>query len=354
MATCCSLRPCSRRCSARRPTSRSTRSCTARPRRCSPDHPAIAQVHTIDREWKQPGAVAPGCAREWALLRGAARAPLRPARPSHRASARPDARAPAAAALRRSRASARSARRCGGAHFTHFYRCRRAPSATWSSRTSTRCAASACIPTRRPQAGAGAGRRGEAQRRRDCSREHGLAQRAFVQVHPGSRWLFKCWPRRAHGRAARPHRRRRLRGRRSPARPDERERAIVTATIAAARATATRARIVDLTGAAHAAGARGASPRGRARSSASIRRRCTSPRRWARRRSRCSARRASIAWGPWRVAQRVVASDAHPCRPCGLDGCGGGKVSECLTTLPVDRVHAAFAALLAQTDSGAR
>ena len=23
---------------------------------------------------------------------------------------------------------------------------------------------------------------------------HGLAPRAFVQVHPGSRWLFKCWP----------------------------------------------------------------------------------------------------------------------------------------------------------------
>jgi heptosyltransferase-3 len=54
-------------------------------------------------------------------------------------------------------------------------------------------------------------------------------------------------------------------------------------------------------------------------------------------------------WGPWRVAHRVVTSDAHPCRPCGIDGCGGGKVSECLTTLPVDRVHAAFTALLAET-----
>ena len=50
-------------------------------------------------------------------------------------------------------------------------------------------------------------------------------------------------------------------------------------------------------------------------------------------------------WGPWQVAHRVVAS-AHPCRPCGNDGCGGSKVSECLTTLEVDRVHAACEELL--------
>jgi heptosyltransferase-3 len=50
-------------------------------------------------------------------------------------------------------------------------------------------------------------------------------------------------------------------------------------------------------------------------------------------------------WGPWNVAHRVVTS-AHPCRPCGQDGCGGGKVSECLTLLPVDSVHAAVRELL--------
>jgi len=51
-------------------------------------------------------------------------------------------------------------------------------------------------------------------------------------------------------------------------------------------------------------------------------------------------------WGPWRVAHRIVTSD-HPCRPCGNDGCGGGKVSECLTTLPVDDVLRAAQQLLA-------
>ena len=58
-------------------------------------------------------------------------------------------------------------------------------------------------------------------------------------------------------------------------------------------------------------------------------------------------------WGPWMVQQRVVVSRRHPCRPCGIDGCGGGKVSECLTSLSVAEVHAEFEALLAQS-AGAR
>ena len=52
-------------------------------------------------------------------------------------------------------------------------------------------------------------------------------------------------------------------------------------------------------------------------------------------------------WRPWRVAHRVVTTN-HPCRPCGNDGCGGGKVSECLTMLGVDEVCAAAQELLAR------
>ena len=51
-------------------------------------------------------------------------------------------------------------------------------------------------------------------------------------------------------------------------------------------------------------------------------------------------------WGPWNVEQRVVTT-THSCRPCGLDGCGSGKVSDCLTLLPVDAVHTAARELLA-------
>jgi heptosyltransferase-3 len=53
-----------------------------------------------------------------------------------------------------------------------------------------------------------------------------------------------------------------------------------------------------------------------------------------------------IEWHPWGVAHRVVTSDAHPCRPCGIDGCGGGKIAECLTTLTAERVLAACRELL--------
>lgn len=50
-------------------------------------------------------------------------------------------------------------------------------------------------------------------------------------------------------------------------------------------------------------------------------------------------------WGPWKIPHRLVAS-AHSCRPCGNDGCGGGKVSECLTSLPTEVVYAAARELL--------
>lgn len=52
-------------------------------------------------------------------------------------------------------------------------------------------------------------------------------------------------------------------------------------------------------------------------------------------------------WGPWGSPRKgqhfVVANNKFDCRPCGIDGCGGGKESECLTTLSVDRVFAACA-----------
>lgn len=45
-----------------------------------------------------------------------------------------------------------------------------------------------------------------------------------------------------------------------------------------------------------------------------------------------------IEWAPWRTTHRIITSERHPCRPCGQDGCGGGKLSECLSTLEVQTV----------------
>ena len=52
-------------------------------------------------------------------------------------------------------------------------------------------------------------------------------------------------------------------------------------------------------------------------------------------------------WGPWRVPARVLTSE-HTCRPCGLDGCGGSKRSDCLEVIATDRVLQAAVELMEQ------
>lgn len=62
-------------------------------------------------------------------------------------------------------------------------------------------------------------------------------------------------------------------------------------------------------------------------------------------------------WGPWgkfgKTPHRVVASNTHPCRPCGMAGCNDSKVSDCLTALPVAQVLAACEELLSRTVAAA-
>ncbi|MEW6163745.1 MAG: putative lipopolysaccharide heptosyltransferase III [Pseudomonadota bacterium] len=53
-------------------------------------------------------------------------------------------------------------------------------------------------------------------------------------------------------------------------------------------------------------------------------------------------------WGPWQVPHRVLVS-GHACRPCRLDGCGGGKFAECLGALSPAQVLEAVDILLAQS-----
>ncbi len=47
---------------------------------------------------------------------------------------------------------------------------------------------------------------------------------------------------------------------------------------------------------------------------------------------------SEISWGPWKNPHARIIAQNFPCRPCGLDGCGGSKRSECLTTLSVEKV----------------
>lgn len=46
----------------------------------------------------------------------------------------------------------------------------------------------------------------------------------------------------------------------------------------------------------------------------------------------------SIVWGPHMLESKVITSPNHKCVPCGIDGCGGGKVSHCLEGISIQDV----------------
>jgi heptosyltransferase III len=47
---------------------------------------------------------------------------------------------------------------------------------------------------------------------------------------------------------------------------------------------------------------------------------------------------SEVTWGPWRNPKARVVAHPMSCRPCYLDGCGGGKVSDCLHAISVESV----------------
>lgn len=61
-----------------------------------------------------------------------------------------------------------------------------------------------------------------------------------------------------------------------------------------------------------------------------------------------------LQWKAWAVEknhienQKIITAknDDFPCRPCGEDGCGGGKISQCLMAISVEQVFAEVANLL--------
>lgn len=176
---------------------------------------------------------------------------------------------------------------------------------------------------------------------------HGLQAGGFIHIHPTSRWLFKCWP--AERVAALVHE---LTARGWPvvftAAPDAKERAMMVDIVArlGVLPAPTFAPTVDFSGqlslkelAALTACARlfvgvDSAPMHMAAAMGTPTVAIFGP-------------SGDREWGPWRVVHRVVASAVHPCRPCGRAGCNDSKVSECLTTLPLAQVLAACEELLA-------
>jgi heptosyltransferase-3 len=308
------------------------------------NHPAIAQIHVIDRDWKRQGLRVQAAA-EAALFRR-----LRARRYDLLIHLTEHPRGAILAHLLRPRFAVTRERtrdawfwRSG---FTHFYRLpKRTPRHAVDANLDALRRIGIYPDTADKKLVLVPGASAEA--RIDAAlREHRIATGTFIQAHPGSRWMFKCWP--ADRTAA-------LLDRIIAAghplvvtgAPDPRERELVAAILAQVGANA-RERIVDLTGALSLSELAALTARARAFVGVD-----SAPMHIA-----AAMGTPTLAlfgpsgeheWGPWMVRQRVVVSDAHPCRPCGIDGCGGGKVSECLTSLAVADVYAQFEALLAES-----
>jgi heptosyltransferase-3 len=170
-------------------------------------------------------------------------------------------------------------------------------------------------------------------------REQGLEAKSFIHIHPASRWHFKCWP--SEKMAAlidRLH----AEGHQVvlTAAPDAAETAMI-------EAIQTRLQQPAITLGGQLSLKELAALTARARLFIGV---DSAPMHIA-----AAMGTPTIAlfgpsgdkeWGPWGVAHRIITSETHPCRPCGIDGCGGGKVSDCLTTLPVERIHRAVQELL--------
>jgi heptosyltransferase III len=168
---------------------------------------------------------------------------------------------------------------------------------------------------------------------------HGLTTRGFIHLHPSSRWLFKCWP--AEKTAALMdalH----AQGHQLvlTAAPDANETGLITAI-----KHHTRSPCLDLSGqlslkelavlTSHARLFIGvdSAPMHIAAAMGTPTVALFGP-------------SGDKEWGPWQVLHRVVTTD-HTCRPCGRAGCGDSKISDCLVTLPVERVLKAVHELLA-------
>ena len=174
--------------------------------------------------------------------------------------------------------------------------------------------------------------------------ERGLAGQPFVQVHPSSRWRFKCWPAekmaalidRLHARGARVV----LTGAPDNAEAqmiDEIQQRLANPVAANFAGALTLKELAALTAQARLFIGVDSAPMHIAAAVGTPAVAIFGP-------------SGADLWGPWGAPRagthRVVAADEYTCRPCGLDGCGGGKVSDCLVTLEVERVWAAACELL--------
>jgi len=173
--------------------------------------------------------------------------------------------------------------------------------------------------------------------------QYGLTAGNFIHIHPTSRWLFKCW---TAAKVAALLDALSSMGLKTvlTAAPDAKEKEML-ASVLAAVGNETRRGLIDLGG--QLTLKELAAISGRAQMFVGV---DSAPMHIAAAMGTPTVAlfgpSGELEWGPWGVSSRVIASANHPCRPCGIDGCGGGKLSECLTSLQVEQVLIAVRELL--------
>jgi heptosyltransferase-3 len=300
-------------------------------------HPDIAQIHCIDRTWKQLGAFA-NLRAELALLRR-----LRARRYDLLLHLTEHWRGPILKRLLgiriavTERYARRSHSRLWQKSFTHHYASPRNPRHKVENHLDAVRRIGVYTPPQDRAVRLAPGPEAEASARAKLA-PLGLNDRPFVLVHPTSRFLHKCWT--VEGMAE-------LIDRLQPqvpvlltAAPRAAELEMVEAIRTRVRtATATLAGQLDLKELAYCIGA--------ARLFVGV---DSAPMHIA------AAMRTPVValfgptsqdvWAPWQVPHRIVAT--HPtCQPCHLRGCGEGQVSDCLLAIDVPSVLHACQSLLA-------
>lgn len=166
----------------------------------------------------------------------------------------------------------------------------------------------------------------------------GLSEKGFIHIHPASRWLFKCWP---ANRMTEVIRTLQSQGHRIviTAAPDDAELGMVSEILAPLdpgvvnlSGQLSLKQLAALTAMAKVFVGMDSAPMHIAAAMKTPVVALFGP-------------SGENEWGPWQVSQRVLVS-SHACRPCGNDGCGGGKLSECLEAISVGQVLGAVSTLL--------
>ena len=174
-------------------------------------------------------------------------------------------------------------------------------------------------------------------------KQHQLSEKNYILIHPGSRWMFKCWPENKFAELID-----RLTTYDMPivltGAPDDVEKAFIYRIC-----NQTKTPVIDLSGQLTLKELAGFIAQARLFIGVD-----SAPMHMA------SAFKTPtvvlfgptdfLEWGPWKNTHNIVFSEQFSCRPCGKDGCGGSKISDCLTHIPVDKVLDAVSTLLTESN----